>query len=366
MPLFRMKENALEPVEPTTFAARGIRERGDLQRLLRAQIDVIDENLLVIAEEFGEWDESDRRIDLLALDRDASLVVIELKRTSDGGHMELQALRYAAMVSTMTFDQAAEAYARFLASLSQGAEDARTRILDFLGWEEPGQAPFAQEVRILLVSEDFGKELTTAVLWLREYGLDIRCVRLRPYSDSSGLLLDVQQVIPLPEAQQYQVRVGARQQAERQERTERQERYERFWKAFAALARQRGSAFGTRGSSPLNYLRGSSPLPGLRYVVVVYADEARGELYFSRADAASNKAIYDALHARRESVEAAFGGPLFWERLDHRKACRIYFPVTGAGIASPEEEWPKLQATLVEGIERLERALKPALAAAPV
>jgi hypothetical protein len=28
--------------------------------------------------------------------------LVELKRTADGGHMELQALRYAAMVSTMT------------------------------------------------------------------------------------------------------------------------------------------------------------------------------------------------------------------------------------------------------------------------
>jgi len=31
-------------------------------------------------------------------------VAIELKRTEDGGHMELQSTRYAAMVSTMTFD----------------------------------------------------------------------------------------------------------------------------------------------------------------------------------------------------------------------------------------------------------------------
>ena len=53
---------------------------------------------LVISEEFGEWEESRRRIDLLGLDKDANLVVIELKRTEDG---ELQSIRYAAMVSTM-------------------------------------------------------------------------------------------------------------------------------------------------------------------------------------------------------------------------------------------------------------------------
>lgn len=36
---------------------------------------------MVIAEEFGEWEDSKRRIDLLGLDREANLVVIELKRT---------------------------------------------------------------------------------------------------------------------------------------------------------------------------------------------------------------------------------------------------------------------------------------------
>jgi hypothetical protein len=30
---------------------------------------------------------------------------MELKRTEDGGHMELQVIRYAAMVSKMTFDK---------------------------------------------------------------------------------------------------------------------------------------------------------------------------------------------------------------------------------------------------------------------
>ena len=34
---------------------------------------------------------------LLCIDREANLVVVELKRTEDGGHMDLQAIRYAAM-----------------------------------------------------------------------------------------------------------------------------------------------------------------------------------------------------------------------------------------------------------------------------
>ncbi len=70
----------------------------------------------MLSEEFGNFEDSRRRIDLLAMDRFANLVVIELKRDVDGGHMEFQALRYSAMVSTMTFQEAVDTYSR---SLSQ-------------------------------------------------------------------------------------------------------------------------------------------------------------------------------------------------------------------------------------------------------
>jgi hypothetical protein len=56
----------------------------------------------VVAEEFGAFADARRRIDLLGVDRSGHVVVIGLKRTTDGGHLELQALRYAAMVSVMT------------------------------------------------------------------------------------------------------------------------------------------------------------------------------------------------------------------------------------------------------------------------
>ena len=87
---------------------------------------------MVLSEEFGSWEDSRRRIDLLALDKDANLVVIELKRTEDGGHMDLQALRYAAMVDNMTFEQAVEAHQHY--RNVRGIEgDAREEILEFLG-----------------------------------------------------------------------------------------------------------------------------------------------------------------------------------------------------------------------------------------
>jgi RecB family endonuclease NucS len=91
MPLFEITANQLRPLATASLSEMRVRERGDLQRLLRSQIDVLGEDLLVLAEEFGDWEDSRRRIDLLAVDSQANLVVIELKRTADGGQMELQA-----------------------------------------------------------------------------------------------------------------------------------------------------------------------------------------------------------------------------------------------------------------------------------
>mgnify|MGYP003653491997 FL=1 len=197
-----------------------LQERRDLQRLLRANISVVAPDTLVIAEEFGDWDESRRRIDLLGIDRDANLVVIELKRTEDGGHMELQAIRYAAMVSTMTFDQAADVFSRYLAQIGKADTDARAELLEFLGWDEPDEDAFAQDVRIVLASAEFARELTTSVLWLIERGIDIRCVRLQPYDHDGRVFVDVQQIIPLPEMAEYQVRVTEKKRREREARSD--------------------------------------------------------------------------------------------------------------------------------------------------
>jgi hypothetical protein len=217
MAIYQITGDGMQALQECTFADQGIRERVDLQRMIKSQVSIVSPDTLVIAEEFGEWEGSRRRIDLLGLDRDANIVVIELKRTEDGGHMELQAIRYAAMVSTLTFDKVVGIYGRHLKQ--QGSEDdPQEGLLEFLGWDTPDEDEFAQEVRIVLASAEFSKELTTAVMWLNDHGLDIRCVRLKPYMDGDRTLLDVQTVIPLPEAESYQVQIREKQQRERESR----------------------------------------------------------------------------------------------------------------------------------------------------
>jgi hypothetical protein len=156
MPLFEVTEEGLKRRPSAAFAALGMYERADLQRLLRDDISALDEDLLVIAEEFGNWEDARRRIDLLALDKGGRLVVIELKRTDDGGHMELQAIRYAAMVSAMRFAEVADAYAAHRAEHRPGEEvTARAELAAFLDAGDGGEKPvISTDVRIMLVSAD--------------------------------------------------------------------------------------------------------------------------------------------------------------------------------------------------------------------
>lgn len=201
MALFHITPDALVPVIKTGFDTELLRERQDIQRLLKDNISALGMDLLVIAEEFGEFQDSKRRIDLLAIDKNANLVVIELKRTTDGGHMELQAIRYAAMIANMTWDNAVGTYTDYLA----GDGNAELQLLGFLGWSEPLRDEFGLSVRIILAAADFSKEITTSVLWLNQMELDITCVRLNLHKLNGELLLNVEQIIPLPEAEIYQI-----------------------------------------------------------------------------------------------------------------------------------------------------------------
>jgi hypothetical protein len=135
--------------------------------------------------------------------------------------MDLQAIRYAAMVSTMTFEQATSTLSAYLAGRERD-DDPESLLLDFLGWTEPDEEAFGQEVRIILVAADFSKEITTSVLWLNQHGLDIRCVRLRPYKLAEQVVLEVEQIIPIREAAEYQVRVQRKEERERTARRQRQ------------------------------------------------------------------------------------------------------------------------------------------------
>ena len=184
--------------------------------------------------------------------------------------MELQAVRYASMVSRMTFAAAVRAHKRFLDEY--GIEgDAEQRILGYLGWEEPQEEEFASEVAIVLASAEFSRELMTAVIWLSEHDIDIRCIKLKPYKLGDEILVDVVQIFPLPEAADYQVRLKEKEREERRARIQNRDltkyRLEVGGKVYDGLPKRRLALLVIREA--VN--RGNDPLtvsPGGSWIIV--------------------------------------------------------------------------------------------------
>ena len=358
MPLYRVTKDKLEAVKQTSFVEEKFFERKDLQRLLKADISVLADDLMVISEEFGGWEESSRRIDLLCLDKQARLVVVEVKRTEDGGHMELQAIRYAAMVSSMTLDQAIAAYARNLGD--QDAEvTARREILEFLELDTTEEAELTDEVRIILVSADFSNEITTSVIWLNRHGIDITCVRLKPYRMNDELLVDVAQIIPLPEAADYEIKVRAQVQEIKKVRSAREEIFRRFWAQYIERSKPKTELYANRSTSSDHWMSAGIGRSGFTLNASVTENRARIECYISMGKDSDerNKMAFHALHDKKAVIEQAFGGELDWQKLPTRIGCRICADIDG-GWKTPEVDWPALQERMIEKMIKLEAALK--------
>ena len=230
MAIYKMSGDKKELVEiaRTSFGEQGVLERADLQRLLRDKPDVLEKGLLIVSEEFGNWEDSNRRIDLLGLDAQGHLVVVELKRGDTGQHMDLQAIRYAAMVANMTLQQTVDTFQVYLEKRANepGGEpveedSAETRLREHLDMAElENQVIHTEMPRIILVSENFGKELTTCVLWLNDSwlqgaGPEIKCIRLEPHWNVDEVLIETSVIVPLPEASDYRTVLGNRERETR-------------------------------------------------------------------------------------------------------------------------------------------------------
>lgn len=362
MSIYEMHERTLTPIDQTKFKDANIFERTDLQRMLRDQIDVIASDVLVISEEYGNWEGSSRRIDLLGVDRDANLVVIELKRTEDGGHMELQALRYAAMVSTLSFEKAVETYQQFLNKRTQSKyRDAREDLKAYINWDEREDFEFGKKVRIILVSSNFSKELTTAVLWLNNNGLDICCYRAIPYSYNEKTLLDIQQIIPLPEAADYQIKIGQKVQEERQANALTSALLSRFWQSFISLSSGKLWFSDRLKEYGRPYIGSPRVARGINYYIMTRKHGWRVELYIDTNDKDENKRIFDWFENKKVEIENSYGAALSWERLDDSRGSRIAVRSDGGGYRDDENKWPAIQTEMIAAIAKLENAFKQPL-----
>ena len=222
MSFFLLQDNSLKGAKQATKqqSLKDMKIKEDQLRDLAAeQIATIfeGENLFLICTEYQGWDANIRRLDILAIDKKQHIVVIEIKRDDTGAHAELQALRYAAMLSVCNLDNLITAGLdyREKKSASIQRQDYEDELCTFLGVDDTSLIALKEIPRIFLVSSDFSKDLTTLVLWLNDKfgrenedssGMDISCFKANIVEMENGNILYIDQIIPIPNSSDYQVK----------------------------------------------------------------------------------------------------------------------------------------------------------------
>lgn len=193
----------------------------EVRDLVAANIGTFLPGLMTIATEFSRWQDSLRRLDILAIDKERNLYVIEFKRDNDAAHAELQAIRYAAMLSVLEFEDLVQAGYEYRkkADASIQLEAWQSELLKFLGEVAPDTIELGRIPRIVLISSQFNKEITTTVLWLNDRfgaveegvpGMYIMCIEVSVYELGGQRALHFDQIIPISQAEEYQVRARAK------------------------------------------------------------------------------------------------------------------------------------------------------------
>lgn len=357
--------NRLSKLERTSFSKVGFREREHLQEWLATMPDALceamsegEDGLLIIQKEFDGFDGTRERLDLLALDRAGQLVIIENKLDDSGRDVVWQALKYAAYCSSLKKAEIVGIFQLYLDR--QGGGDAAGLICEFLGEDTLDEVVLndGTNQRIVFIAANFRREVTATVLWLREHQIDARCVKVVPYRFGEEIFVDLQQVIPTPEAADYMIRMAEKDSEEKSakgaQRSSHQMRLE-FWEQ--ALEKLRGAGLERwQNISPGrdHWLTSSIGVSSVSLTLIFLKHEVRVEFQLNRSDPDENKWLFDRLAEKKTEYEQAVGEELEWRRMDDKKVSMVVCKTPVQGYS--KENWPDMIAWLVDRYRKMDAA----------
>ncbi|MGR5351896.1 DUF4268 domain-containing protein [Vibrio sp. DNB22_19_2] len=360
------ESNRISRIETKRFTDLGFRERDHLQEWLANQPDALGEELLIIQKEFDGFDDTRERLDLLALDKDGNLVIIENKLDDTGRDVMWQALKYASYCSNLTKSQIVEIYQIYLNRYCDGG-DAKSLLCEFLDAPDLSEVVLNSGInqRLMLVAANFRKEVTSTALWLLNHDIQVQCFKVTPYAMAQDLFLNVEQIIPTPEAKELMIGMNAKEAEEKNTEAELKNRHRirmAFWEqALEAMKSSQCDLFNNINPSKDHWLSAGSGVRSCPFSLIFGTREARVEFSMSRSEMVENKFIFDQLLERKAEIESSFGAELEWLRLDDKKASRIQYKKNFEGY--DRENWPEIIEWMVKHMAMLEGAFKQPLIA---
>lgn len=359
--------NELIELSAKRFAELGFKEREHLQEWIAKCPTALGEELLIIQKEFDGFDDTRERLDLLALDKDGNLVLIENKLDDSGKDVVWQSLKYASYCSALKKADIERIYQAYLDRYENGGK-ASELICDFLEIEDFSDVILnsGTEQRIKLVAANFRKEVTSTVLWLLQYNLQIQCYKATPFQHGEDIFLNIEQIIPTPESADFMIGITEKETEEKRVKRTRSVANNirsEFWKeALAGLLKAGVTLFQNVNPSRENWISTGSGLSAVPYMMVFNQNELRVVMKIERASKEENKQVYDCFRANKDQIEKNFDAPLEWYRSDNLKNSRIQFCHNFEGYN--RDNWPKMIAWLSEYIPKLEKAFSPHIGSA--
>jgi len=350
--------NRITKLKEVKFSDLEFSERAHLQEWLANQPDALGEDLLIIQKEFAGFDDTKERLDLLALDKKGALVIIENKLDDSGRNVVWQCLKYASYCSTLSKTSISEIYQRYLDREGIKA-NAQARICEFLEQEEFGEIVLnaGTDQRLIMVAAQFRKEVTSTVLWLLKHDVRVECFKATPFQLGDQILLNLEQIIPLPEAEELMIGI-----AEKEKEEHAAERGQTLRRAFWTYALEKLEAanidlYGNVGPTKDNWINAGSGLGGVHYSMVFLQSGVRVEFVLARSVKEENKTMFDYLAAKRGDLEKAAGHQFDWLRLDEYKVSIIRLSESFDGLK--RDNWPKIIEWLVARVKLIEQTFKP-------
>lgn len=217
--------------------------------------------------------------------------------------------------------------------------------------------------RIILVAVNFKKEVTSTVLWLLNFKLNIQCFQVTPYMCGSELFMQIEQIIPVKNSEDYMIGLAKKVQDDAEDAVEEKRRHvvrRKFWATLLPQMNEKSTLFSGVSTRVTSWIGAGSGVSGITYNFVAGRSHACAELYISRGDKEANERIFNRLYAEREAIQKRFGeGELHWEPLNGRQACRVRCQMKG-NIYN-EEEWPAMISFMIDAMVRLHAAFDPVL-----
>ena len=330
--MFRVDKstNRIIKLDARRFSDLGLGERGDLQEWLAGTPEALGEELLIIQKEFDGFADTRERLDLLALDKDGKLVIIENKLDDSGRDVVWQVIKYAAYCSNLNKAEIVEIYQRYLDRSSTG-ESAETKICDFLNEDSLEEVVLnaGNDQRVMLIAGNFRKEVTATVLWLLGHGVRAQCFRVVPYCFGEEIFVDLQQIIPTPEAEDFMISMAAKgaeeKSAEDAQRRSHKLRLEFWERALDALRARELSLYQNINASTDHWLSCATGVSGCNYTLIFLKQEVRVELTLQRSSTEDNKWFFDRLKKKAGEIERRIGETLEWNRMEDKKSSKIRF-----------------------------------------